>query len=119
MPCTTVKLGDTTAIVCSRGPRPKRCCACHLQGTYLCDWKLASGGLCNKPICPDPATEVAKDKHVCPEHLETYEKWKAAILDAARCKACDRVGDEREECTDSRCMMLCDLRRAARQKAAA
>lgn len=77
MPCDHVKLGDTTAIVCSRGRRPKRCTACHLQGTYLCDWKLGAGGLCNKPICPEHALEVAKDKHLCPTHQEAFAKWQA------------------------------------------
>lgn len=118
MPCTPFKLGDITGIVCTRGERRKRCCACHLTATLACDWKLGNGGLCNKPICPEHGTEVAKDKHVCPEHREPYEQWKVAILEASRCKGCDRVGNEREACTDSRCMLLCDLRRQLREKAA-
>jgi hypothetical protein len=78
MPCDHLKApGGIGAIVCARGhaPRSKRCCACYLQGTYMCDWKIAPEKTCDKPICPEHAEEVATDKHLCPQHQEAYRQW--------------------------------------------
>lgn len=54
-----------------------RCFACFLVAGFLCDWKLPSGALCNRSICPDHATKVDDHKHLCPEHQEAYAAWKA------------------------------------------
>lgn len=41
-----------------------------------------------------------------------YKAGMAKALERMRtCQACGRSGDQREECTDERCMLLCDIRR--------
>lgn len=79
MGCETVKLGNTTAIVCGRGRRAKsyRCGFCHFAGGFQCDWKVSKGKTCDEYICPDHATEMAHEKHVCPLHLAAWETWVA------------------------------------------
>lgn len=78
MSCETIKLGGTTAIVCTRGRRPYRCCACTLAGGFQCDWKLTATKTCDRYICPEHALLVAPEKHLCPEHQEAYKAWLAA-----------------------------------------
>jgi len=74
--CETVKLpGGVRAIVCSRGGRSRRCCACHLAGGFQCDWKVPGKGTCSRYLCPEHAKEVAPGKHLCPEHAEAYKEW--------------------------------------------
>lgn len=55
MPCKTVTYpsadGPISAIVCSRGRRPKRCAYCSRPGGLLCDFQLASGKTCDLPMC--------------------------------------------------------------------
>lgn len=78
MTCEPVKLqGGGRAIVCSRGQRRKRCFACDLLESYQCDWKMGGGKTCDRPLCPDHAKQVGPDKHLCPEHIEAYERWKS------------------------------------------
>jgi hypothetical protein len=52
--CKFVDLGGgATAIVCSRGQRPKMC-ACGRRSTKLCDFPLtgkAAGRTCDRPVC--------------------------------------------------------------------
>lgn len=71
MPCEHIN----GAIVCSRGPRKHRCCACHMAGGYQCDWKVSDTKTCDRYICPEHAKEVAPNKHLCPEHQEAYARW--------------------------------------------
>ena len=78
MPCDHIH----GAIVCSRGPRRKRCCACTQPGSLLCDWKVGAFHTCDAPICPAHALEVSKDKHLCPKHQEAYKKWLAGKASA-------------------------------------
>jgi hypothetical protein len=76
--CDRVKLpGGGVAIVCGRGPRRHRCCACTLAGGFQCDWKVSPTKTCDRYICPDHAQQVAPGKHLCPEHQETYKAWQA------------------------------------------
>ena len=78
MGCETVKLpGGGAAIVCGRGRRKYRCCACTLAGGLQCDWKVSPTKTCDRFICPDHAKEVAPEKHLCPEHQEAYKAWLA------------------------------------------
>jgi hypothetical protein len=46
--------GRVTAIVCSRGARPKACFDCGRPSVALCDWPLVGpkdGKTCDKPMC--------------------------------------------------------------------
>lgn len=79
MPCHTIKVDGTVAIICTSRGRQKRC-ACGRPARYLCDWKLGGGKTCDRPICAVHAEEVAKDKHLCVDHQAAYARW----LDARR-----------------------------------
>lgn len=81
MTCDHVRLpGGGTAIVCSRSRRPRQKCKCGQPATLLCDWKVKArkSGTCDAPICATCAEEVGPDKHLCPDHLLAYAKWRAA-----------------------------------------
>lgn len=41
---------------------------CMCISTILCDWPV-EGGTCDAPLCADHATEVGRDRHLCPAHL--------------------------------------------------
>lgn len=47
-----------------------RCCGIS---TALCDWPV-DGKTCDAPLCPEHATEVGKDRHYCPRHLELHRQ---------------------------------------------
>jgi len=36
--------------------------------SLLCDWPLEGGGTCDAPLCPDHATAIGPDRHLCPLH---------------------------------------------------
>jgi hypothetical protein len=67
MVCHHVHLpGGATAIVC--GPKQNaRCSRCRAPGILLCDFPVADGKTCDKPMCPKHAVEVGPDRHYCPE----------------------------------------------------
>ena len=69
MPCEHVKFGDTFAIVCGGGKRPRWCQFCHERpASKLCDHKLESGKTCDASICEVFATSGGKDIDYCPRH---------------------------------------------------
>jgi hypothetical protein len=57
---------------------PKPCCAtitiegkpdlCRGISGFLCDWETGPGTTCDRPLCTDHATEVGRNRHLCPEH---------------------------------------------------
>jgi len=57
MACEVKKLGDTTAIICSRGRRPqRRCLHCGRPADLLCDYPVRAGagpvdGTCSASLC--------------------------------------------------------------------
>lgn len=78
MPCDRFQTpGGGVAIVCTRGRRRNKCCACELQGGLQCDWKVSPTKRCDRHICPEHAQEVAPNKHLCPEHQAAYKIWLA------------------------------------------
>lgn len=83
MSCEHVKVGNTVAIVCSRGQRRHKCQWCALAATLQCDWKVAAGKTCDKHLCAAHGSQVAPDKHLCPEHQVAYRNWMARKTDAA------------------------------------
>jgi hypothetical protein len=71
VPCTPVKIGGFTAIVCTRGQRKRRCShpGCRDWMVVLCDAKLENGKTCNKPLCRRHARHVeGKDLDYCVSH---------------------------------------------------
>ena len=66
MTCSTVKIGNTVAIVCTRGQRRRRC-ACGRLATKLCDFPRGRG-TCSKPLCEACAVAVGPDRDHCPDH---------------------------------------------------
>jgi hypothetical protein len=76
MPCERVSMPKGgVAIVCSA----KRRCACGTKATLLCDWKVPTkaSGTCDRPICAGCASELAPEKHLCPEHTRSWKSWRA------------------------------------------
>jgi hypothetical protein len=54
MACEVKKLGDTTAIICSRGRRPLRCLHCGRPADLLCDYPVplsATRKTCDASLC--------------------------------------------------------------------
>lgn len=86
MPCERIRIGDSVAIVCSRGRRKAApTCACGVVATRQCDWKVlkqrgARGGALKKPkpgtcdawLCEKCTYVPAPDKDLCPAHAA---KW--------------------------------------------
>jgi len=68
MKCQVLKVGDTTAIVCSRGKRWKKCQFCGRGASLLCDGAKASGprGTCDADLCATCAVHVGTDRDLCP-----------------------------------------------------
>lgn len=83
MPCTYVKVGGSVAIVCGSRRARRHYCACGATSGFQCDWKVgrtATGEVktCDRHLCGAHALEVAPDKHLCHEHQQAHEAWKAA-----------------------------------------
>lgn len=78
--CLHLKFGDgSTAIICGvRGENSTVFCVCGRQATALCDWKVPfhNSGTCDVPLCADHAQQVARGKHLCPEHQRAFAAWK-------------------------------------------
>jgi hypothetical protein len=74
---------EGTIIVCG-GRGRKKFCHCGRLGAFLCDWKIRTGSgaerlkTCDRPLCKGHATEVAPGKHLCLEHVKSWEAWKRA-----------------------------------------
>lgn len=71
MTCRTFKIGDATAIVCSRGERRKRCQVPHCDRpcVVLCDAPVGTG-TCDRQLCATHRTEVGPDRDLCPAHAK-------------------------------------------------
>ena len=66
--------GGGYAIVCSRGPRPKRPCRwCKDAHEFLCDHVVQDSGrtgkTCDAPMCRVHAKQIGRDRHACPDHF--------------------------------------------------
>lgn len=70
MTCETVKIGNAVAIVCSRGRRTRKRCACGMPATKLCDHKEpGQRRTCDAPLCNGCATPAGPDRDLCPAHV--------------------------------------------------
>lgn len=70
MRCRLVRDCNTTAIICTRGPRRQHCRWCNRWSTKLCDFSTRNGETCDAPLCDTHATRLA-DRIIdyCPEHM--------------------------------------------------
>lgn len=64
--------GKSRGFMC--GPAKK--CKCGLRATLLCDWKTPAGKTptCDRNICGNCTTAVAKGKDLCPEHAAEWAR---------------------------------------------
>jgi hypothetical protein len=61
--------GKLVAIICSRGRRSVILCHyCGKPHTSLCDYPLANGKTCDRPMCNSCKTRIGPDLDVCQEH---------------------------------------------------
>jgi hypothetical protein len=60
------------------GGSPALHCFCGRAAEALCDWKVPAkkSGTCDSPICGLHSKQVARGKHLCPEHQRSFEDWK-------------------------------------------
>lgn len=81
MPCEKIKFGNSTAIICSRGHRPKPCFYCGRPSDFLCDspvgiTKSGKKKDCDRALCVVCTQKgISKNVDFCREH---YPKAKAA-----------------------------------------
>jgi len=47
-------------------------------GDFLCDFPVGDGKTCDRPICPDHATEIAPEIHYCAGHLLMWKEFRDA-----------------------------------------
>lgn len=70
--------GAWAGFACSRGGRrPKRCTepGCTRDGGRLCDFPLARGGTCSRPVCASHGQHLAPDTDWCGGHV----RWWAGV----------------------------------------
>ncbi len=62
--------GGGSAIICHSGPRIVKCAYCNKPHSVLCDFEIATGKTCDKPLCRDHAEHHPEkgDIDYCPEH---------------------------------------------------
>ena len=97
MPCNVIHLpGGGSAIVCSRGQRPKRCsvAGCRRPGEFLCDHPKVGGKTCSAAICAHHAKAVGEETHLCPAHVDAPRPYRPSngtegdLFQAAWCAKC-------------------------------
>lgn len=69
MPCEVREFGSHTMVVCSRPRRVEvaRCVVCGNPAPFLCDYEVAPGRTCDKPLCGQCRYNMGV-KDYCPEH---------------------------------------------------
>jgi hypothetical protein len=72
MPCSRVRIGNATAIICGR-KRIRACVKCGAIADRECDWKVAPGKTCDAAICSSCAVSPAPEKDLCPRHAEAWK----------------------------------------------
>lgn len=70
MPCKTVDLGNGSFAIVKMARTPaKRCKFCGSPARFLCDFKLAGGKTCDKPLCGLCRTPQGPDVDWCKDHV--------------------------------------------------
>jgi hypothetical protein len=78
--CEHIKLANGTHVItCGDRASHRYCELCGREAVALCDWKIPSkeSGTCDRPVCSRHSRQVGRGKHLCPEHQDAYERWKA------------------------------------------
>lgn len=93
MTCERVRFGDgIVGILCSRGHRPRRRCACGVLAAYLCDApRGARGRTCDLPLCEACRVRAGEDLDLCRVHAALAEKLRQA---QARAEAAEHAAGE-------------------------
>lgn len=71
MPCSSIKVGGITAIVCGRA-KIHACSVCGEPSTRQCDWKIDSYHTCDKHLCEKCTHVPAPNKDLCPRHAQRW-----------------------------------------------
>jgi len=71
MKCSHVKVGGHSVIMCG-SRRIEVCDVCQAPASFLCDWRRAAGGTCDKRLCEKHVTQVERNKHLCPVHAKLW-----------------------------------------------
>ena len=83
MGCDITKIGDVTAVICTRGrsDKPQKCMACDKPSVALCDFPVGnqalqsrSGRTCSMPMCEDHRTVIRKGHDYCPIHAKLLQE---------------------------------------------
>ncbi len=88
-PCTWIDAGDDFGpiVVCGPKPRRRRCSACRELGDLLCDFPVADGKTCDKPLCRRCAVSVGPDLDHCPGHHQE-DALPRNPTDQSKCRSC-------------------------------
>lgn len=79
MKCSFVEIDGRRVVFCgSKSVRQIVNCHattdCKALSGYQCDWLMPGTTFrCDRYICIDHAHQVAKNKHLCPEHWEAWQ----------------------------------------------
>jgi hypothetical protein len=75
--CERMEVMSGAGFICG-GKSRTLICACGREAAALCDWKVLGNksGLCDRPVCAQHSKQVARGKHLCPEHQRAYADWK-------------------------------------------
>lgn len=57
-----------------------RCCGIS---AFLCDHEMDSGGTCDAPLCAEHATQVGRNRHLCPRHEAERRAAEPGLFDPA------------------------------------
>jgi hypothetical protein len=74
-----MRWGQSGMIVC--GPKlkpPPKCWVSHCPKPSIaeCDWPVADGKTCDRPVCGDHADQFGPNQHWCPAHSIENAKTK-------------------------------------------
>lgn len=85
MTCERVHFGDgIVGILCSRGSRTRRRCACGRLAGYLCDAPRGTRGrTCDVPLCEACRVRAGEDLDLCRVHAALAERLRQAQASAA------------------------------------
>jgi len=76
MPCIPARFPDgSSAIVCTRGRRPKPCVHCRQPSSRLCDFPVernGKAGTCDAALCARCTWAISGDRDLCRAHVKEW-----------------------------------------------